>query len=134
MSENLRRRAVYALLFLVLTLVEVLIALFVRDRFIRPYFGDVLVTVLLCCFGRILFPKKLSVLPLLVFLFASAVEVLQYFDYVSLLGLQDNGFFRTLLGTTFSFSDLICYGAGCLLFFLGERFLLLPSLNNRRKK
>ncbi|MBR4960510.1 MAG: DUF2809 domain-containing protein [Clostridia bacterium] len=115
-----RKRILYAALFFVLLVTEVCIALFVHDRFIRPYGGDVLVTVLICCFCRIFFPEKPAWLPMAVFLFAAAVEAGQYFDFVSLLGLGNIRFFRILLGSTFSVPDLFCYLAGCLLFALGE--------------
>ena len=116
----MKRRGIYAAAFVLLLIVEVLIALFVRDRFIRPYGGDILVTVLICCFVRIFFPKKIKLLPLLVFLFAAAVEVGQYFDYVTLLGLGEIEFFRILRGTSFSVADIFCYGAGGLLFWAVE--------------
>lgn len=106
--------------FLLILAAEVLIALFVRDDFIRPYGGDILVTVLICCFVRIVFPVGVRLLPLWVFLFAAAVEIGQYFDFVSLMGLGDVTFVRILLGSTFSFADLVCYAAGCLLFSGGE--------------
>lgn len=118
-----RKRIAYAICFAILFVTEVLIALFVNDNFIRPYMGDVLVTVLICCFIRIFFPDKLKSLPVWVFLFATAVEVGQYFDFVSLLGLGDMRFFRILLGTTFSFADLICYAVGCAVFFISEKIL-----------
>ena len=51
-------------------------------------------------------------MPLYVFLFAAAVEVLQYYDYVTVLGLGDSKFFRILLGTSFSYVDIICYAVG----------------------
>lgn len=109
-------RILYTLLFSVILLIEILIALFVRDRFIRPYGGDILVTVLLCCLCRIVSPQKPKRMPLYVFLFALCVEIGQYFDFVTLLGLGDNRFFSILLGSTFSFADIICYGIGCILF------------------
>ena len=111
-------RILYALLFLVLLITEVLIALYVHDDFIRPYFGDVLVTILLCCFCRIWIPHKVPVLPVYVFLFATAVEVSQYFDLVKLLGFENNRFLSVLMGRTFGFLDIVCYGVGCLLFFV----------------
>ena len=126
----MKRRGIYAIAFVLLLVTEVLIALFVRDRFIRPYGGDILVTVLICCFVRILFPERIKLLPLLVFLFAAAVEVGQYFDYVTLLGLGDIEFFRILLGTSFSVADIFCYGAGCLLFWAAE--LLCKFCGKRR--
>ena len=117
----MKKRLGYAIAFLVLLITEILIALFVRDDFIRPYGGDILVTVLICAAVRIAFPTGIRFLPLWVFLFAAAVEIGQYFDFVTLLGLGDIAFFRILLGSTFSVADLICYAAGCLLFWIGEK-------------
>ena len=122
----MKKRLGYILAFVLLLTVEILIALFVRDDFIRPYGGDILVTVLICAAVRILFPTGIRFLPLWVFLFAAGVEIGQYFDFVTLLGLGNIAFFRILLGSTFSFADLLCYAAGCVLFLLGEK-LLRPS-------
>ena len=119
----MKKRLGYAIAFVLLLTVEILIALFVRDDFIRPYGGDILVTVLICAAVRILFPTGIRFLPLWVFLFAAGVEIGQYFDFVTLLGLGDIAFFRILLGSTFSFADLLCYAAGCVLFLLGEKLL-----------
>jgi len=123
MSGKTRRRLVYAAAFAAILILEVIIALFVRDRFIRPYGGDVLVTVLICCFLRIFMPERVRLLPVYVFLFAVCVEIGQYFDFVSLLGLDGNAFFSILLGSTFSFADIVCYGAGCVLFSLTETLI-----------
>ena len=117
----MKKRFGYAIAFLVLLITEILIALFVRDDFIRPYGGDILVTVLICAAVRIVFPTGVRLLPLWVFLFAAGVEIGQYFDFVTLLGLGNIAFFRILLGSTFSVADLICYAAGCLLFWIGEK-------------
>ena len=119
----MKKRLGYILAFVLLLTVEILIALFVRDDFIRPYGGDILVTVLICAAVRILFPTGVRLLPLWVFLFAAGVEIGQYFDFVTLLGFGDITFFRILLGSTFSVADLICYAAGCVLFLLGEKLL-----------
>lgn len=122
-DRRLHPRVWYALAFVILLIVEVLIALFVRDRFIRPYGGDVLVTALLCCFVRIFRTRGVPLLPLWVFLFSVAVEAAQAVDYVSLLGLSDHAFFRVLMGSSFSVLDILCYAAGCALFWLCERWL-----------
>ena len=119
----MKKRFGYAIAFLVLLITEILIALFVRDDFIRPYGGDILVTVLICAAVRIVFPTGVRLLPLWVFLFAAAVEIGQYFDFVTLLGLGNIAFFRILLGSTFSMADLLCYAAGCVLFWAGEKLL-----------
>lgn len=118
-----KRRIIYALLFLTVLLSEILIALFVNDNFVRPYVGDMLVTVLICSFFRVFIPKGAKLLPVYVFLFAAAVEVCQYFDIVKLFGLEGNRFISVLLGRTFSFPDIICYAVGCLAFFGLEKIL-----------
>ncbi len=93
---------------------EVIIALFVHDNFIRPYLGDVLVVIVLYLFVRSLVPKGVPLLPLYLFLFAAGVEVLQYFQIVRRLGLQDIPFSRILIGSVFDVADILCYGVGCL--------------------
>ena len=118
-----KSRTLYTILFSSLLLTEILIALFVRDDFVRPYVGDMLVTVLICCFVRIFFPKGVPGLSIYVFLFAAAVEIGQYFDMVKLLGLENNRFFSVLLGTTFSPADLLCYALGCIAFWLLDRVI-----------
>lgn len=120
------KRLVYGALFLVLLATEICIALFIHDAFVRPYLGDVLVTMLLCAFCRIFVPEKVRLLPLYVFIFAAAVETAQYFDFVKLLGLENSRFISVLLGTTFSVYDLLCYGVGCALF-VGIDYLIKSS-------
>ena len=124
-KENLMPRAVYAVSFAVILIIEILIALFVRDSFIRPYGGDILVTILICCFVRMIFMEKIPLLPLWVFLFAVTVEVLQYFDIVSILGLGGIKLFVVLIGNSFSVIDILCYAIGCLLFHLREKLNIL---------
>lgn len=121
-----RLRMGYGLAALLLFVIEVLIALFVRDRFIRPYGGDILVTLLICCVIRVILPQKYR-LPIGggVLAFAILVEVGQYFGLVYLLGLGHIEFFRILMGTGFSWWDMVCYAAGCVLFVAGDA--LLPS-------
>lgn len=114
-------RILYAAIFCGLLAVEICIALFVHDGFIRPYVGDVLVTLLLCCLCRVCVPNKLRLLPLFIFAFAAVVEVGQYFDLVALLGLSDSRFLSVLLGRTFSWPDLFCYALGCLAAFGVDR-------------
>lgn len=115
-----KKRLFYLIAFLTLVAVEVLIALFVNDGFVRPYVGDVIVVMVIFCFVRIFIPNKVPLLPLYVFLFSLAVEIGQYFDFVALLGLEQNRFLSVLLGRTFSLSDILCYAVGCALCAIGE--------------
>ncbi len=114
-------RIKYGIAFALLLLIEVIIALYVHDSFIRPYVGDMLVVILVYSFTRIFIPEKCRLLPLYVFLFAAGVEVLQYFKLVHILGLEDNRFLRIVLGSVFDIKDIVCYGVGCILLEAFER-------------
>lgn len=103
------------IIFVICFIVELLIAVFVHDQWIRPYVGDILVVVLIYYFIRIFLPKGIRLLPLYVFLFAAAVEISQYFGLVDMLGPGQYTVIRIILGSTFDLVDLICYGVGCLL-------------------
>jgi len=117
MSVTAKLRLKYTAIALAILIIEVLIALFVRDRFIRPYVGDMLVTLLICFTVRIVIPRGYSIiLPAAVFAFSVLVETAQYFDYAALLGLDSIPFFAILLGSTFSWADIICYAVGCIVF------------------
>lgn len=115
MKISWNKRTAYLLATVLIFLVELFIALFVRDAFIRPYVGDMLVVVLVYTCVRVLFPEKPRLLPLYVFLFAAGVEALQGIRIVELLGLENNRFFSVLIGTTFDWKDIVCYGVGCVL-------------------
>ena len=110
-----RKRIVYLSLSIILFLIELFIALFVHDRFIRPYFGDVLVVILVYCAVRVIFPEKPKLLPIYVFIFAVLVEVSQYLDLAELLG--GGVILSTIIGTSFSWLDILCYFVGTLLIY-----------------
>ena len=118
------KKLIYLLIFLCLLATEIVIALFVNDAFIRPYVGDMLVTLLLCCLCRVIVPCKVRPLPVYVFIFAACVEIGQYFDLVALLGLADNRIISIALGRTFSWMDLVCYAVGCVAAFLLDQIII----------
>ena len=118
------RRILYLIIFCGLLAVEVGIALFVNDAFVRPYVGDMLVTLLLCCLCRVIIPDKVRLLPVYVFVFAACVEIGQYFDVVALLGLADNRIISIALGRTFSWMDIVCYAVGCVAAFLLDQIII----------
>lgn len=116
-------RITYILIFILLFATEVLIALFVHDNFVRPFIGDVLVVMLVCAFLRIIVPEKIKFMPVFATLFAVIIEILQYFDFVKLLGLENNPIISTALGRTFDIRDIICYIIGGAIFFAAETLL-----------
>ena len=73
----MNKRIAYGIATFILLIIEVLIALFVHDAFIRPYIGDVLVVIVIYTFVRIFIQERFVFLPLFVFIFATLVEVLQ---------------------------------------------------------
>ena len=106
-------RLIYAACAALLLIAEILIGLYAHDDFVRPYLGDTLVVILLWCLVRIAVPTRLSWLSAAVFLFAVLVEISQIFPLCDLLGIQ-NSLIRTLMGTSFSWWDIVAYLAGCL--------------------
>lgn len=121
MNHINRLRSLYAISFFILLMVEVLIALYIKDDFIRPYIGDMLVVVVVYCFVRIFIPEKFKLMPLYVFIFAAFIEVLQYLKLVEVLGLQNNTFARIVIGSVFDLKDILCYGVGCVLLGVYEK-------------
>lgn len=107
----MRSHARYAAAALILLLLEVLIALFVTDTFVRGYVGDVLAVLLVYAVLR---ATGLSVLGavLAALVIALAIEVAQAFDLLGALGLTENRFARTVLGGVFDWLDIAAYLAG----------------------
>ena len=120
-------RLTYLLIFCGLLATEIAIALFVNDAFVRPYVGDMLVTLLLCCLCRVIVPNNVRLLPVYVFIFAAAVEIGQYFDLVALLDLENNRILSIALGRTFSWLDIGCYAGGCAAAFLVDQIIIRRS-------
>ena len=100
---------------LVCFIASVVIALFVRDSFIRPTFGDVLVVVWLYYFLASLFSMPVNWLVSLVVLIAFAVELGQLLQVAVWLGIEPSSLLAVILGATFDWKDLLAYCIGGLL-------------------
>jgi hypothetical protein len=107
----------YAILSVGLFVVEIFIALFAHDRIVRPFVGDMLVVILIFTLCRTVVKVNYFRLALCVLIFSFAVEIGQYFNLISILGLQHNALARIVIGMTFDVHDLLAYGAGVLLIF-----------------
>lgn len=115
----------YFIGFLVLFIIEALIAYYLKSGFIRHTFGDFLIVILMYCFLKsflILTPKKAAWVILLI---SFTIEVLQYFDLNQFLGLQDSYAAKLILGSTFQGSDLLAYLLGVLF------VLIIESLSTK---
>jgi hypothetical protein len=114
----------YFLFAVLLFITEVLIALYVNDRIIRPYIGDVLVVILIYCAVKTFLHIPVFKAAICVWIFALLVETLQYFNFVSLLGLKHNKLANVVLGNYFAWMDIAAYTVGLLIILLAEKHWL----------
>ncbi|SEF96827.1 Protein of unknown function [Halpernia humi] len=105
----------YFLLTILIFIAEVLIATTYKNIvFLRSYFGDVLVVILIYTFILSIFKLQKSRLIFWIFIFSCVVEFLQYFHFAELLGLGKNQLALIVLGNSFSWIDIACYAIGCV--------------------
>ncbi|NCC86923.1 MAG: DUF2809 domain-containing protein [Clostridia bacterium] len=113
----------YLVAFLVLFITEVIIAVFVHDTLIRPYVGDILVVILMYTFIKAFVKKPIGFLPLYLFAFASAVELVQYYNIVNVLHLQDNKVISIIIGSSFDIKDICCYLIATVVLIIWEKII-----------
>jgi hypothetical protein len=118
----------YFRLAILIFLVEVLIALFVKDHFVRPYVGDLLVVILIYCFLKSFLSFPPLPVAMFVVVFAFTLEFLQYLHIVEILGLQKNNIARIVIGTLFEWIDLVAYVVGIAIALAVEKYLLRKNL------
>src|SRR5688572_1541636 len=111
----------YLLLALFLLVVEILIALYVNDRIIRPYIGDFLVVIMLYCFVKAFLDISVLKAAIGVLLFAYLIEFMQYVDMIGMLSLRKSRMANVVLGNYFEWIDMLAYTAGIVAVLLIER-------------
>ena len=102
--------------------IEVLIALFVNDSFIRPYLGDVLVVILIYCFLKSFLQLPVLTVAIFVLIFSFTIEFLQFINIVEILHLEKSKIARTVIGTSFSWIDLLTYIFGIIIVLFVEKY------------
>lgn len=104
----------YVIATLFILTIEILIALYVNDSFIRPYLGDLLATLLV--YAVIMSISKFTPATgiIIALLTSYFIELLQMLHIVKLLGLMQYKVARIIIGTSFSWMDLLMYTAGAL--------------------
>ena len=110
----------YLIAFIIVFLIEVVIALFINDRIIRPYIGDILVIILIYTFIRIFIKGEIRFLSIYLFVFATTVEVMQYINILELIGLQNNRMLSVIFGSTFDIKDILCYLIGSIILLIWD--------------
>lgn len=111
----------YAWWALLLFLTEIIIALFVKDKFIRPHGGDFLVVILIYCSVRTVWKGSSLKVAVAVLLFAYAVELSQYFGLINYLGLQNSRLAMVIMGKSFQWYDMLAYTLGIIVVILVEK-------------
>ena len=112
----------YFIGFLLLLMIEILIAIYAHDDFIRPFLGDFLVVIMIYCFVKSFIKGSVFKIAIGVLVFSYFIEIAQYFDAVKILGLADHKLANIIIGNYFSFVDLLMYTLGILLVLLLEFF------------
>lgn len=111
----------YFLFFLVLFAAEVFIALDIRDKFVRPYAGDFLVVIFIYCFLKSFLKISDVKDAVLVIAFACFIEVLQAFNFVKLIKMENNKVASVVLGNHFEWADILLYFLGITAVLLAEK-------------
>ncbi|MEG1592211.1 ribosomal maturation YjgA family protein [Chryseobacterium sp.] len=113
----------YFLLTILIFLVEVLIATILKDNFfIRAYLGDVIVVMLLYTFVKSFVIINETKLIIGIFAFACLVEFAQFFHIADKLGFKPGSLMYIVIGNSFSWIDILCYGVGCLILYIFTKF------------
>ena len=123
---KLQLNKTYLIIAILIFIIEVLIAVFLKTGFIRHTFGDYLVVILIYCFCKSFIKIESFKLGILVLMFAFSIEFLQLTNFLELLNLQNNHLAKLLLGTSFRFTDLVAYTLGVISIILIENKLQKP--------
>ena len=106
---------------IVLFIIEVLIALYAHDQFIRPVVGDVLVVILIYAFVKAFVNTPVVKTAIAVLLFSYAVEFSQYLQLVKILGFSESRLANIVMGNYFSWIDMLAYTIGIFIVLVVER-------------
>ena len=121
-----KRRVGWAVIGVIILVIEIYIAIFIKGGFIRHYIGDVLATAMLYAFGRAIFRVAPINLAIFVFVISLFIEALQYLKILEILGVKSS-ILRIIFGGTFDWTDIICYLAGCILAYMFENLSMQKS-------
>jgi len=111
-TRRFRFHPSYGILTLALIGIEIFIGACLHDPVIRPYGGDLLVVILLYCAVRTFWDLPVVPLALSVLAFSYVEETLQYFHLADRLGFTKPSLARTLIGTYFTWVDMLSYTLG----------------------
>lgn len=121
-------------------ILEVIIVIFINDHFIRPYFGDFLIVILLYCFLKSFINLSIIKAALSVLSLSFLIEFLQYIKLLEWFGLGNSKSAQLILGSHFSWIDIFAYTTGIMFVIFSEiqlnfakRKYEISYLRNKRK-
>lgn len=130
---KLRWNRRYATLAAAIAFIELAIACFARDEFVRPYLGDTLAVILLYAAVLAVLELPRARVAVLAFAFACALELGQALQLWALLGLAPDAPLTVILGTFYDPRDLIAYAAALPLIAAQRAFRSLIALLDSRR-
>lgn len=102
----------YFVILISLLLVEVLIAVFLHDDFIRPFVGDFLSSIVVFYFIKSFFNLDNFRAAMISLLFSYFIEALQFVHFLQFSGLKKYKIIAIMLGNSFSWGDMLAYTLG----------------------
>lgn len=109
---------------LLLLFIEIGIAVYLHEGFIRHTFGDFLVVILIYCFLRSFIEAKPYKVAIAVLIFSFFIEFSQRYNLLDYLGLRDSKLAVIILGSTFEIKDLIAYTLGILTIYIIDKKMM----------
>lgn len=103
------RNTNYLLGSMLLLLIEILIALFAHDDFIRPILGDYIATLLVFCLLASFMKLSITKIAVLALVISYTIEGLQYLSILKLLRLDKFKMLNIVVGNSFSWIDMLAY-------------------------
>ncbi|WP_033959034.1 DUF2809 domain-containing protein [Psychroserpens jangbogonensis] len=111
---KLKINKVYLILTIIILLLEICIAAFLTEGFIRHTFGDFLAVILLYCGIRTFIEANPIYIAISVLAFAFIIEFAQLYNMLDYLNLRQYKLVTIILGSTFHVSDLVAYAFGTI--------------------
>jgi Protein of unknown function (DUF2809) len=102
----------YLIIGLVILIVEITIAVYAKDGFIRPILGDYLAAILVFYLLATILKTSENKIALLALSISYLIEGLQYLNILKLLNLEQHKLLRIVFGTSFSWMDMLAYTLG----------------------
>ncbi|WP_462191373.1 ribosomal maturation YjgA family protein [Campylobacter concisus] len=121
-----KRRVGWVVTGVIILVIEIYIAIFIKGGFIRHYIGDVLATAMLYAFGRAIFRVAPINLAIFVFVISLFIEAAQYLKILEILDVKSSTL-RIIFGGTFDWADIIYYLVGCILAYMFENLSMQKS-------